>query len=392
MTSTIQAAERLQESREYSARRAVAVSRPVALALWFLAGTAFGVIVMAAYASGRGGWTHLLNVGANNPLLYRLESELGPLAPADATGHDGQLYYLVARDPLGTGEGPQAIAQFDDNGPQYRYRRILFPLLAGGFGQLAGRATLYGMIAWLAVAMGLATVAIADLSFQLNVRGGAVLGAVANAGVLVSLLLLTADALAIGLALAGVSLALRSRTAWAVAAFALAALTKEVYLLVPWALAAWHWKERQRGAAVALALVPALPIIVWSGWVEMSLPSSPTSVENIGVPLIGLFEAVSFWVRHERIRLELFLATFIALTFIAAGIMLVVGRISVLRWLVAPWVALGCVSTLEVWGKPNNAARVFAILWPLSVLLLSERVSDWRKRNTGHTGSDILVR
>jgi hypothetical protein len=43
-------------------------------------------------------------------------------------------------------------------------------------------------------------------------------------------------------------------------------------------------------------------------------------------------------------------------------------------------VILGCVATLEVWGKPNNAARVFAILWPLNLLLLCEWRSNWRKR------------
>ena len=354
-------------------------SRPGTLVFWFILGAAVGITVMSAYGAGR--WRSLLHVGSDNPLRHQIESDLGPLSTDDATGHDGQLYYLVARDPLGTGETPYALVGFDDNGPRYRYRRILFPLLAGGFGQLGGRATLGGMIIWLAVAMGLGTVAVADISFQLNVRE-AVLVAAVNAGALVSLLLLTADVMALALALAGITLTLRSRPGWAVLAFALAALTKEVYLLVPWALAAWSWKERRRDAALALALLPGLPIVAWSGWVEVALPGSPAAVDNVGVPLLGLLEAISFWVRQERNPVELFLATFIGLTFITASVMLAVGRVTVLRWLVAPWVALGCFSTLEVWGKPNNAARVFAILWPLSMLLLNERLSEWRKPTT----------
>ena len=353
-------------------------SRPGTAVFWFIVGAALGITVMSAY--GAGNWRSLLHVGSQNPLLHTIEVELGPVSTDDAIGHDGQLYYLVARDPLGTGDTPEAIAKFDDNGARYRYRRILFPLLAGGFGQLGARATLFGMIFWLAVAMGLATVAIADLSFQLNLRGGVVLVAAVNAGALVSLLLLTADALALALALAGIALSLRSRTGWAVTAFALAAVTKEVYLLVPWAMAAWTWRERRCGPALTLAVLPALPIAAWSGWVAMSLPSAATAVANVGVPLVGIFEAISTWVRQERNPVELFLAALVGLTFVAATVMLAVGRTSVLRWLVAPWLALGCVSTLEVWGKPNNAARVFTILWPLSVLLLSDWLSDGRKR------------
>ena len=355
-------------------------SRPGTAVFWFIVGAALGITVMSAY--GAGNWRSLLHVGSKNPLLHTIEVDLGPVKTDDATGHDGQFYYLIARDPLGTGDTPRALAEFDDNGARYRYRRILFPLLAGGFGQLGARATLFGMILWLAVAMGLATVAIADLSFQLHLRGGVVLVAAVNAGALVSLLLLTADVLALALALTGIALALRSRTGWAVTALALAALTKEVYLLVPWAMAAWSGGERRRGPAVALAVLPVLPIAAWSGWVAMSMPSAAAAVENVGMPLVGLVEAISTWVRQERNPVELSLAALVVVTFVAATVMLAVGRTSVLRWLIAPWVALGCVSTLEVWGKPNNAARVFAILWPLSVLLLSEGQSSGGSRTS----------
>lgn len=207
-------------------------SRPGTLIFWFVVGAALGIAVMVAHSAGR--WSSLLHVGSSNPLLHSIESELGAVSTDDALGHDGQFYYLIARDPFGTRDTPRAIAQLDDNGPPYRYRRILFPLLAGGFGELGARATLGGMIIWLVVAMGLATIAIADLCFQLNLEGQSVVVATANAGVQMSLLLLTADALALALALAGVSLVLRSRTGWAVVAFALAVLTKEVYCSCPW--------------------------------------------------------------------------------------------------------------------------------------------------------------
>jgi len=352
-------------------------SRPGTLAFWFIVGAALGITVMSLSFGGR--WSSLLHVGSSNPLLHKIESELGAVSTPEVLGDDGQFYYLIARDPLGTRGTPRAIAQLDGSNPRYRYRRILFPLLAGGFGELGARATLGGMIVWLAVAMGLAMIAIADLFFQFNERGPLVIVATANAGALLSLLILTADALALALALGGISLALRSRTSWAVAAFALAALTKEVYLLVPWALAAWARRERQRGAALSLAVLPVLPLVAWSGWIAVSVPAAP-GADNLGVPLVGLFEAVPIWVRYVRNPMELFMLTFVGLMFAAAIVMVAVGRSGVLRWLVVPWLILGCVSTSVVWETPHTPARIFAILWPLSILLLSEWLSDRRKR------------
>jgi len=352
-------------------------SRPAALGFWFVAGLVLAITILS---HGTNAWPALLHVGSSNPFLTRIENDLGPLSTADATGHDGQLYYLIARDPLGTEGTPDALARFDPNGARYRYRRILFPLLAGGFGLFNGPTTLAAMILCLATAIGLATIAIADLTFQLKVRPGAVLWSMLNAGALISLLLLTADALAIALALIGISLTLRAQMRWAIVAFALAALAKEVYLLVPWSLAAHAWTERRRDDAATLAILPVLPIGAWSLWLLTSLPSPAVPADNLGVPFVGLIQAVSVWVRRERNPVEVILAIFSALTLVMSIVMLGIGRVSVLRWIVAPWVLLACFSTLKVWGKPNNAARVFAILWPLAVLLISERLSDRRLR------------
>jgi hypothetical protein len=352
-------------------------SRPAAAAFWFIVGGVLALALMNSYSAGR--WSSLLNVGSANPLLGTIESELGSVFTADAVGHDGQLYYLIARDPLGTRGTPQLLLQYD-NGPRYRYRRILFPLLAGAFGTLRGHATLAGMVFWLAAAMGLVTAATADLCFQLNVRGPWVLLTMANTGAMVSLLILTADALALALALIGLSLILRSRTGWAVAAFAAAALTKELYLLVPLTLAALAWRTRGCREAFTLAVLSALPVAIWSVWIVMSLPAAGTAAENIGLPLIGIVHAARVWILYERNYGELLLLGFVATSFVTATAMVVLGRNPVLRWLVVPWLILGSVSTQVVWGRPNNPARVFSILWPLSMLLLGEAISGHRTR------------
>jgi hypothetical protein len=355
-------------------------SRPGPLLFWFAVGAGLALVVMSAYAAPD--WTRLLRVGWANPLLTRMEGELGPIATRDRTGHDGQLYYLIARDPLGTDGTPQAIAVFDNNGPRYRYRRILYPWLSGGVGQFGARATLLGMIGWLVFATGLATVAIADLCFQLNLRGVAVLAATTNAGALASLLFLTADALALALALSGLALALRRRYGLATAAFALAVLTKETYVLVPMSLAAWMGQDGRRTAALAIIGLPAATLAAWSIWVLASIPAVEGSVSNIGLPLAGIAEGVTTWIRDERNTAELLLGAFVCLTFLSASLALVISRTSALAWVIVPWLGLASTATLSVWGKPNNVARAFAVLWPLSVLTVVHGVSHRQARRT----------
>ena len=343
-------------------------------AFWFALGAFIAMVVMRSYAVKHVGV--LLHVGSNNPLLSRMQSELGPLVPADPIGHDGQLYYLVARDPMARTHTPSILASIDNNGPRYRYRRILFPLLAGGFGQFGGLTTLYSMIGWLAAAMGLASVAIADLGFVLNVRSNLIIIAIINAGALASLLFLTPDMLALALALGGVALTARSRIGLAVLAFALAALTKEVYLVVPWALALWSWRHNMGRRAVSmLALVPTVPLALWSAWVAAAVPGVPAGVENLGLPFNGFMQAVPYWTGAESNAVELWLIAFVGLTLVMSAVALRIAPSTPMGTIVGAWLTIACLATLQVWGKPNNAVRVFAMLWPLSILLIGQRLA-----------------
>ena len=279
--------------------------------------------------------------------------------------------YLVARDPLGRGEPAAAIIALDKNGLQYRYRRILLPLLAGGFGTFNGIATLTLMIGLTAVGIGLAALGIADLAFQRNVAGTAAIIAMANAGALVSTMLLTVDALALGLALVGISLMLRGHVHTAAMTFAAASLTKEVYVLVPAGLAVWAWRQHLPRQISALSL-SAIPLIAWVIWLRLVFPNSAmTGAGNIGVPFLGMIEGFGTWMRAEREITEVVLALFAGAAFLLAVIAVALRPHDPLWYAMTPWVLLAICSTLLVWGKPNNAARAFAILWPLAILQLA---------------------
>jgi hypothetical protein len=299
-----------------------------------------------------------------------VESELGTVPTFDAVGHDGQLYYMIARDPLGRAGTIEAITSFDPNGPRYRYRRILFPLVAGGWGWFSGQATLFCMIASLVLSHGLAAVAIADICGRLRLFGVTVLLALLNAGALISLLLLTADVMALAFAATGITLLLRSRTGLSTVAFALAALTKEVYILVPLAAAGWLWHQHQRRRGIRMAMLAAAPLSAWSLAVTAFVPAAQSTVNNLGVPFVGLYGAFSVWTRFERNPVELAVLLVTVGTFVAAGWALFRSSAAVLQWQLAAWLALASLASVDVWGKPNNMSRAFAFVWPLTIFLL----------------------
>ena len=260
---------------------------------WFSIGLLLGLAAMRG--QGAPNWASLLRVGSSNPFIGQIQRELGPVHPPDPVGHDGQLFFLIARDPVNAFGTAQRLAEFDNNPPRYRYRRILYPLLAGGFGQFNGRVTLAGMILLTAVGLGLTAVAIADLAHSLNLSGGVVFAGILNLGALISAMLLTADALALGLALGGLALVCRSRTGWAVTAFALAALTKEVYAIIPVSIGAFYVRERFLRRGLIVALVPLLPLLIWTAWVWMKIPDAPATATNLGIPFRGIIESLPSW-------------------------------------------------------------------------------------------------
>ena len=314
----------------------------------------------------------LLRVGTANPLYATIDNEIGPLVPAGRIGHDGQLYYLVARDPFARGETVRALAVFDQNPPRYRYRRILFPFMAGGAGYFSPRMTVVGMIFWTVVGMGLTAVGVADVSHSLRLSAASALAALLNLGGLVSVALVTADVLALGLALIGIALCLRRRLHASMLVLALASLAKETYLLVPVALALSMTVAHPRRAFFFL-FNTTLPLACWSLWLWMAVPANTSAASNMGLPLQGLSESASSWVGKGLDGVQAVFAGFIVAAAALASAGTLLGRHAELRWLAGSWVVLAGCAGFSVWIFPTNAARAFPILWPLGVLL----VADW---------------
>jgi hypothetical protein len=104
------------------------------------------------------------------------------------------------------------------------------------------------------------------------------------------------DALAIALVVCGLALYLErdrpGRLAWAAAAFAAAALTKEITLLAPAALAVAAVARRRDWRTAATIVGPgAIATAAWAVYVRARLGWPSTKVEELTGPLRGFFDA-----------------------------------------------------------------------------------------------------
>jgi hypothetical protein len=346
-------------------------SRRAAALFWVSAGFVLTLAMLHTFSGGR--WAWLLSVGSSNPLLEQIELELGPVGSRDRLGHDGQLVYMIARDPLGRGPAPAAIALIDNNGPAYRYRRILLSWLAGGFGTFSPRTTVALIVLLTALGIGLSTVAVADLGWMWGARPRVAILAMANAGALISAFLLTVDALALGLALLGIALTVRNRLVAACLAFACASMTKETYALVPVGIAGWLLASRRWSAAAVIASAIA-PTALWTMWVTRRFHGAVNGDGNVGWPGVGFFTAAERWTITGLNPGETFFAAFGA-SLLVLGVAACVRRRPLRQpgalALVLPWLGLALCSTYLVWGHPHNAGRAFSLLWPVTWLLLS---------------------
>jgi hypothetical protein len=332
------------------------------LVAWFLVGVVVAMFLQWLQVRALGGdWTSLVNAGRQSALRPLIEAELGPVTTVEQAGHDGQFSYLIALDPLGQGEAPDLF----DHGA-YRYRRILLPALGGGFGLLSGEAALVGLMVWSIVGMGLATAAIADLGAARGTRPWVVAGVLANPGVWLSVQLLTPDVLALGLALGGVALWLRDYRVAGVAALALAALTKDQYLLVAAGLAGWEWFRVHRRESFLLMTGATLPLVIWSIFLTISMGEGLTPRGNFSIPFVGIIDAAGGWANTGTKDLVFSLIATAGL--LAAAFVSFVTQSRLLRWLTWPWVVLAVVSSGWVWNLGNNSLRVFAPLLALAVL------------------------
>ena len=341
---------------------------------WFAAGAAL-VLAFQAFWVGLHQWdpTVLLRVGSGLAHKDVVEAELGPVYSLDPLGHDGQINYLLARDPFCRSGTDAYLREFDN--PAYRYRRILYPLLAGGAGVFSGPATLAGLVGWIAVGAGLAAAAGCYLARRWALPGLTPFLLLLNPGIYLSAQTLTADALALGFILAGVALWERRWEGAAGVALAAAALVKEACLLVPMCLALTPLFDRRPVAAVRLLAVSALPWLAWSFWVSGRIVGG-AGANNFDWPGAGILTAVRLWPGLGRAEV---MQGWLALLLVAGSVALAWRTPNAfLRRSCLAWAGLALLLSSDVWGYPGNLLRSLAPLWAFAALAYGTRSAPGR--------------
>lgn len=186
-------------------------------------------LVVVLMASTQGGPAYFVQLGEQSRALEFAREVLGNDVPTPlADGHDGESYWLLARDPS-LSEGASLAARLDR--PVYRAQRIAFPALAAPWRLAGEHALLWGLVITNLIAVGIGTFLTGSLASRLGGSGKVGYAFAANPLVWLALLFDFSDAVAL-VGLMGAVWALRRRQVGLAGAFGvLAALAKESSLL-----------------------------------------------------------------------------------------------------------------------------------------------------------------
>jgi hypothetical protein len=307
--------------------------------------------------------TKLLTVGEDSDYRGWIEEDYGRKLAYSEHSHDGQFSYIIARRPFGDHEISSKL-----DSPQYRYRRILYPLLAGGAGHFDPRTTVMLLYLLQIVFFAVAVTAMFRVIQMRNYSIFALLFLFFHPGIHSSLRILNCETAAIAFSLLGLHFYLSKRNGLEILCFSCAALSKEVYLLFPLGIALYEYSQTRCLRSVHRFFLPALPITLWTLYLN-SVLFEPASIVrgNLTLPFLGIAAAAPNWLNYETGRTAFSLASLtLASTLIFAS------RNRLYAYLIAPWVILAICSSSWVWDLGNNSARAFASLWILSGLAMAE--------------------
>jgi hypothetical protein len=266
----------------------------------------------------------------------------------------------------------------DLDSPQYRYRRILYPLLAGGAGHFSPRTTVLLLYLLQIVFFAIAATALFGIVQLKNYSIFVLLFLFANPGIHSSLRILNCETVAIAFSMLGLCFYFAGRNKLEVLCFACAALSKEVYLIFPLGLAVYEYSRTRSIKSTYRFLFSALPIGLWTLYLNLVLFEPASIVRgNLSLPFFGIAAAIPDWLNY---RTELGRTCFSLASLVLAVVLLLVSRNRLYSCLLAPWVLLALCSSNWVWSFGNNSSRAFACLWVLSGLLLAEMIERRRVR------------
>ena len=205
-------------------------------------------------------------VNQGDPMAFvRVGSSLDPLLGSTQIGYDGQFAFQIANDPLGAYEHLDV--------PAYRYQRILYPLMASVLSFGNERLIPYVLIAINLIALTAGTWITGRLLHHNNLNPWYGLVFALNVGMLMALRLDLNEPLAFLLVQVSLLYWFREEFMASAVALALAALTKEVTLILGAGLGLSLLLRGDRRRAVVWGTIAAAPYLTYITFLRLALGS-----------------------------------------------------------------------------------------------------------------------
>ena len=311
--------------------------------------------------------TIFLALGEDAPVqTVYAQQLLGDVNVRTGGGHDGKYFFAQANDPW-YGDPHRHAAVLDR--PAYRGQRMLFPMIAGGFGLFPPGVVVWSMLVTNLLAMAIGAFLAAKLAASWG--GAAWLGLLVplNIGLLFELDIDGAGILAYVCCL-GALYALANERTWSASfLFAAAALSREVMVLFAVGIVVLWWLDR-REVAWRFVITPLVAMAVWYLYLHVRLADVPGvggGTKNFAPPFVGFFEAFRSWAAAP----DLLLINLSLLTVIITFIPLVLRSRLPIAWGALPFVALAAILSVNVWREPFDLTRALAPIFTAAPFLVT---------------------
>jgi hypothetical protein len=314
-----------------------------------------------------------LALGADSPLQTRYaRSLLGDVRVRPGIGHDGRFFFVQANDPWYL--HPTETGALLDR-PIYRSQRMLFPMIAGGFGLFSPRVVVWSMLVTNVIAMTLGAIIAAKLAESWGLPVWLGLLVPLNIGLLFEVEIGGAGVLAFVCCLSALWALVHDRTWVASALFAGAALTREVMIVFAVGVFVVIWLDH-RQALWPIIATPVVAAGVWLAYVVSRLggvPGHGPSRGAFGPPFLGLSEAIrASWLKDPWAFVVNVALLIVVILFVPVAVR---GRLPI-AWGALPFAALAVFLSAAVWRETFDLARAVAPIFtaaPFAVLSVAER-------------------
>ena len=293
------------------------------------------------------------------------EARLGSVVLRPEQGHDGKFFFVQANDPwlLEPTENASVLDR-----PLYRSQRMLFPLLAGGFGVFPPRVIVWAMVVLNLLALGVGTWVVALLASEMGGSPWLGLAFALNLGFISEMNIGGAGIVAAAAAFGAVLAFLRGRDGWGVVMLVLAVLSREAMLIAAVGSAWWLWRENRRRTSLFALAFPLSAVGLWALYLRFRVgwDQAAPQVQEIGIPFQGFISAASSWLGDPVDFITGITMLFLLLLYVRRVVL--AGHL--VGWAFLGFVLLAVVFTEQVWRSYFDITRAVAPVITSFVLLM----------------------